>query len=625
MSVNILRKAFLSLLFIIGITTVSIGQGNSSASKALELIKQERYQDAAKTYAGLYARFPKEPSYNYYYGLALLKSNQDLARACECLQYAYLQGNFPDAGYYLAQAWVYSYHFDKALELFNSLKESKDKFYIKDKNIAYWIEHTEYALRQTRDAVIPVCIKQDTAFNADSFKLENGVYNTRPANLRTPNDKEIDRETSYFMPSKLTEGESVFFCGYGSLKLKGLEIFKANYTKTNSFEAIENLGDMINSIQDEEYPYFDEKSSTLYYASKGRNSIGGYDIFMTVYDEPSKTWSTPKNMGFPINTPFDDILYIPTNNGTKAILVSNRATSISKWTKYELDITQGTKKLYVFRPEELYNTSLLNPIIINNVAKPITQTITVEKETPIEEAKIDTTAKETQVTISNPIVQEDAYHQYLNAALQDQVLADSFKRQASELKEKITPALTPAQKTALQRKISELEQQANELQTKADVNYDKVREIETLQQKKHFDENVKLDTLSSIINTEKAKNESVTTDTASFAILDASPYSSSNPFINKPLPQGALYRIQLGAFGSQASFSKFGGLTPITFETVSEGKVFKYYVGWFTNYSKAVKCLSTVRSKGFADAFLVGYFDGKKISPEKVKEMEDKQ
>ena len=626
MSVRIPYKVHLTLLFIVSLGSLAFGQTNPNASRsALELIKQERYVDAAHVYADLYSRFPKEPSYNFYYGLSLLKINQDLARACECLQYAYLQGGFPDAGFYLAQAWFYSYHFDKSLELFASIKESKDKFYVRDKNIAYWIEHVEYAQRQTRDAIVPVCTAQNPSFRIDSFILENGLFATRPTNLRTPNDKAMDRETSFFLPNKIREGEAVFFCGYGSMKLKGLEIFKATYTKSNSFEGIENLGDMINSIQDEEFPYFDKKTNTLYYASKGRNSIGGYDIFMTIYDEPSKTWSTPKNMGFPINTPFDDILYIPSSDGSKALLISNRNTIYDQWTKYEIDILAGNKNIYVFRPEELYKMSLLTPISANVVTKQTEPNQTINKEVVKEETR-SVAEQETMVTVSNPIVQEDAYHQYLNAALQDQVEADSFRREAAALREKITPSLSSTQKAALQRKIADLEEQASELQRKADVNYEKVREMEALSQKQHFDQNVKTDTTS--IENKTPDKESIlkplSSDSLSFAVLTASPYSPSNPFKNNPLPIGALYRIQLGAFGNKADYQKFGGLMPITYEVVSDGKVYKYYVGWFTEYQSAVKSLATVRSNGFTDAFLVAYFDGKKLSPDKVKDMETK-
>lgn len=624
MFIKIPRKALLSLLFIIGVNILAFSQNSSVASRsALDLVKQERYQEAAKAYAGLYARFPKEPTYNYYYGFSLLKINKDLARACECLQYAHLQGGFPDAGFYLAQAWFYSYHFDKALELFNALKDTKDKFYLKDKNIAYWIEHAEYALRQTRDAVVPVCIAQDSSFRIDSFRLEKGVFATRPANLRTPNDKEADRETSFFLPDNIREGETVFFCGYGSLKLKALEIFKATYTKDNSFDGVENLGDMINSVQDEEFPYFDKRTHTLYYASKGRNSIGGYDIFMTVYDEPSKTWSTPKNMGFPINTPFDDVLYIPSSDGTKASLISNRNVMQGQWTKYEIDVTAGTKSVYVFRPEELYKMSLLTTVDAAKVVQSAPVSVVAQEEVK-QEAPKDVIAEETHVTVENPIVQEDAYHQYLNAALQSQVEADSFRREAAALREKITPALSQAQKSALQRKIADLEEQAAELQRKADVNYAKVRELESMSQKTHYDQTVKSDSVPVPVVKEAVTVDAATSDAFTFEILDASPYSASNPFINKSLPQGALYRIQLGAFGTQAGYQKFGGLKPISYDVVSDGKVYKYYAGWFADYQSAVKALSIVRNNGFSDSFLVGYFDGKKLSPEKVKEMETK-
>ncbi len=64
----------------------------------------------------------------------------------------------------------------------------------------------------------------------------------------------------------------------------------------------------LNTPFDEDAPFMD-KVGNFYFSSKGHNSMGGYDIFCTRYDENTKKWDIPKNMGVPINSIADDIYF----------------------------------------------------------------------------------------------------------------------------------------------------------------------------------------------------------------------------------------------------------------------------------------------------------------------------
>ena len=70
--------------------------------------------------------------------------------------------------------------------------------------------------------------------------------------------------------------------------------------------------------------YLHPDGKTVYFASEGFNSMGGYDIF---YAKKIKGggWEKPVNMGAPINTPFDDFFFAATANGKFAYISSNRA------------------------------------------------------------------------------------------------------------------------------------------------------------------------------------------------------------------------------------------------------------------------------------------------------------
>ncbi len=82
----------------------------------------------------------------------------------------------------------------------------------------------------------------------------------------------------------------------------------------------------INSTRDEYTPFFASDTKTLYFSSKGWNSIGGFDIFKTQYDPVKKRWSLPENVGFPISSTGDD--YWLQIYGNKGFFASNRSGGV---------------------------------------------------------------------------------------------------------------------------------------------------------------------------------------------------------------------------------------------------------------------------------------------------------
>ncbi len=108
-----------------------------------------------------------------------------------------------------------------------------------------------------------------------------------------------------------------------------------------------------------------------------------------------------------------------------------------------------------------------------------------------------------------------------------------------------------------------------------------------------------------------------------FVILGASPYNSNNPIpVDVSLPDGSFYRIQLGAFGESIPYNTFGGISPITAETIEGKNLTRYYAGKFSRYKDAEEALTQVKSKGYKDAYIVGWYKGEKMSHERVYEFE---
>ena len=155
------------------------------------------------------------------------------------------------------------------------------------------------------------------------------------------------------------DGNMIFFVsdkkgGYGRRDIYFMERVDGTWTEAK------NIGGNINSWSDEESPFMGLDNATLYFSSADSTSMGLFDIFMTVRDE-NGVWSTPTNLGYPINSVGDDYFYTHTADGTKAYLTSFRKGGLGEKDIYEVKISDPKVK----------NVAFLNGQIIHVKGKPI--------------------------------------------------------------------------------------------------------------------------------------------------------------------------------------------------------------------------------------------------------------
>ncbi|MCX7636765.1 MAG: OmpA family protein [Cyclobacteriaceae bacterium] len=134
--------------------------------------------------------------------------------------------------------------------------------------------------------------------------------------------------------------------GYG-----GLDIYKATKDAKGEWGNVKNLGPKINTEYDDDGPFIDYDNKTLYFSSKGRKGMGGFDIFKAVFDEKTNEWSEPENLGYPINTPDNDIYYTSTRDGKRAYYSSVREDGIGYDDIYM--ITVPAQPVATVKPEEV--------------------------------------------------------------------------------------------------------------------------------------------------------------------------------------------------------------------------------------------------------------------------------
>ncbi len=102
----------------------------------------------------------------------------------------------------------------------------------------------------------------------------------------------------------------------------GKDIYRSLKQPNGSWGQPTLLNIRINTPYDEDAPFFHSPTNTLYFSSRGHNSMGGFDIFKSEFRNGA--WSDPVNMGFPINTTDDDIYFVLSTDGNTGYLSSER-------------------------------------------------------------------------------------------------------------------------------------------------------------------------------------------------------------------------------------------------------------------------------------------------------------
>jgi len=142
-----------------------------------------------------------------------------------------------------------------------------------------------------------------------------------------------DRETTLSFDA---EKKTVYFISASKKNtLGGTDIFVSRKDEKDKWKKPENAGPVINTPYDEEAVFLHPNGKTLFFSSKGHNSIGGFDIFMTTMMDDGG-WSIPQNIGFPINSAGDDLFYSTYNDSTSAFFSSMREDSYGFMDIYEI-------------------------------------------------------------------------------------------------------------------------------------------------------------------------------------------------------------------------------------------------------------------------------------------------
>ncbi|TXK48044.1 OmpA family protein [Pontibacter qinzhouensis] len=138
------------------------------------------------------------------------------------------------------------------------------------------------------------------------------------------------------------DGNTLYFSTSNYSQEGDLDIYVAQRQRNGQWGKPRSIGNTINSKFDDDSPYL-ASDGTLYFSSRGHNTMGGYDIFSSKYDSVARRWSKPVNLGAPVNTPDDDTYYRLSPDGSYAFLSSYRIGGVGEKDIYTINYIRNLR------------------------------------------------------------------------------------------------------------------------------------------------------------------------------------------------------------------------------------------------------------------------------------------
>jgi tetratricopeptide (TPR) repeat protein len=298
-------------------------------------------------------------------------------------------------------------------------------------------------------------------------------------------------------------------------------------------------------------------------------------------------------------------------------------------------------------PELLQECLQKKGLVSGSEIKP-NDAVTANKSDTVKSVNKTSVKEPLQETLDRPVpVRENIQRNYeiiLSEALEFQAKADSISGMVTEQKKSLEK-LTGIEKSNMQVKISSNEKLAAFYQNKADQKYNEAQlAIKPGQDSTaHFKGLVRSDNKTVRDSAKKANDQSIKKvdnklDTAKmistsanatvevFSFFEAASKPVADPkatiVIDPEVPQGLIYRIQIAVFRNPVTLSYFKGLSPIYGFKVEGTDKTIYYAGMFRKLADARKAVSSVKSKGFKDAFVIALLDNKRVSADRAAALE---
>ena len=371
------------------------------------------------------------------------------------------------------------------------------------------------------------------------------------------------------------------------------------------------LNEGLVSSSDEICPMLSGDGKTLYFASSGLYGVGGYDIYMSSWDDSKGEWGTPVNMGFPYSSPYNDFLYAETPDGRYTLFASDRDCPPDSVDVYVLDYDNMPVRKPVTDVRRLKEICSMNPE--DNLAG--------------------------GTSSSDGIPENVDTRRYMAQVDEVKALKDSLYRCMSSIdadRSRIVISEDEDEHTELASRISANELLIPQIQASLDSALAVLQKIEM----EFLFNGVVLDPDRIIAEADRE----VVGVSSGFAFARMSPRENLDIDIEEPekefdysfmvlpegrfaennvLPDGLVYQIQIFTLSRKARTAELNGLSPV-FESVTPTGKYTYRVGVFRTYNDVLSRLNDVKKAGFRTAYVVPLNDGEVIKMAEAKALEAK-
>jgi len=238
-------------------------------------------------------------------------------------------------------------------------KRDKDSYYYEDVYVTYYEEgfwtvpDNAYTLNSTNhdatagissDGTIMYVYKSASGNELYESILTDNMYNYPERMPHNINDGfkqasaalTFDKTKLYFTSQRED--------GYG-----GQDIYYSKKDAKNKWQQPVNIGATINTPYDEEGIFVSLDGNTLYFSSNGHNNMGGFDIFKSEFVDGA--WTNPVNMGYPINTPDDDVFFTMAASGQRGYYSSKKKDGYGGQDLYLIAFLGAAKPMIVYEGE----------------------------------------------------------------------------------------------------------------------------------------------------------------------------------------------------------------------------------------------------------------------------------
>ena len=517
-----------------------------------------------------------------------------------------------------------NYKFSEAIEIYSSiLQQRPDSTLATEADSLYNMEvqslmiTSENGSNMLRFASSPEVVAK-RAFPSENFFLnypgfEKGSWITPPADST---QKEEPKGNRYNAMNYSKRDKAIVFSApdeSGSWNI--MYSVKLNDTL---WSAPQILNENVTTAGNEILPVLSPDSKTLYFSSNGHSGMGGYDLYASKWNEETGDWDIAQNLGFPYSSTANDYLFYNTPCGNFSVFASDRETPGNGITIY------ATRYEALPLKEEVSEDDAAEIALMN-----------MAQGGKASEAKENTGKEE------NPLQQDAEFAAYTEAVQQVRALQNRLKTSIAQLDAKrneYSATTDSLKKVSMEQQILNLETDLLTLSQSTTSAVSKLQQIELdflakgiiiaeelpLEQEK--------ETPAVKLNAPKfafAQNTMGTTPEfifeklvpkvdLEFKILPEAVIADLST-----IPDGLVYHIQLMTTSKKASKKALKGISPVFERALASGK-YTYSAGLFYSYAEALKSLNVVRKKGFPNALVTAYNNGKSMTIKNARALEQK-